>query len=278
MIQSFLDMFAWVLSFLKIPLLFIAALLVILLLFVAGFFLSHLAKGEKLPPSGRNRVKQTGLIRKIFWEAPRQFVDDLFSRESGTFGLQGLIIYTGEQGAGKTISMVRDMLLIQDTYPNCRFITNFGYRYQNRALTDWKQLLTYNNGKYGVCVGIDEIQNWFSSKQSKEFPPEMFEVITQNRKNRRTILATTQNFYQPSKDIRAQCKEVRKCLTIFNVFTIVRRQKPIFDASGEVKEWKRAGRTYCFVHSPRIRNAYDTYRVIESLAKSGFKERNRVGV
>ena len=32
-------------------------------------------------------------------------------------------------------------------------------------------------------------------------------------------------------------------------------------------------RFYSFVHTKEIREAYDTYKVIESLAKSGFKER-----
>lgn len=121
-------------------------------------------------------------------------------------------------------------------------------------------------------MGIDEIQNWFSSKQSKDFPPEMFEVVTQNRKNRRIIVATTQNFYQPAKDVRAQCSEVRKCCTFFGVFTVVHAVRPVLDSNGDVKDWKHV-RFYSFVHTKEIREAYDTYKVIESLAKSGFKER-----
>ena len=30
---------------------------------------------------------------------------------------------------------------------------------------------------------------------------------------------------------------------------------------------------YFFVHNKELRNAYDTYKVIENLKKSGFKER-----
>ena len=41
---------------------------------------------------------------------------------------------------------------------------------------------------------------------------------------------------------------------------------------GDVKDWKHV-RFYSFVHTKEIREAYDTYKVIESLAKSGFKER-----
>ena len=38
-----------------------------------------------------------------------------------------------------------------------------------------------------------------------------------------------------------------------------------------MKEWKNRG-MYFFVHNDELRNAYDTYKVIENLRKSGFKE------
>lgn len=38
-----------------------------------------------------------------------------------------------------------------------------------------------------------------------------------------------------------------------------------------MQEWKNRG-MYFFVHNKELRNAYDTYKVIENLKKSGFKE------
>lgn len=229
--------------------------------------------GKKLKRGYHKQPKKAGIIYRIFIEAPRAYVRDLFNTDPDFFKYQGLVIYTGRQGQGKTVSMIRDAMLMQEEYPLCKCITNLAYKYEDTALTDWHQLIDYKNGIYGVIVCMDEIQNWFSSKQSKDFPPEMFEVVTQNRKNRRIILATTQNFYQPAKDVRAQCSEVRKCFTLFGVFTIVHAVRPVLDSNGDVKEWKHV-RFYSFVHSPKIREAYDTYKVIESLAKSGFKERS----
>lgn len=55
-------------------------------------------------------------------------------------------------------------------------------------------LINYKNGIKGVIVLMDELQNWFSSNDSKNFPPEMLQVITQNRKNRRVILGTVKTF------------------------------------------------------------------------------------
>lgn len=232
----------------------------------------ELLDGRRLKRGYHNPPKKTSLIRQLFLEAPRAYVKDIFDTHPDFFKHQGLVIYTGRQGQGKTVSMVRDIMQMQYEYPLSKCITNFAYKHEDVALTDWRQLIDYKNGIYGVIVGIDEIQNWFSSKQSKDFPPEMFEVVTQNRKNRRIIVATTQNFYQPAKDIRAQCSEVRKCITFFGVFTVVHAVRPVLDSNGDVKEWKHV-RFYSFVHTKEIREAYDTYKVIESLAKSGFKER-----
>lgn len=272
MIKVFFNLI-WVIF--KYPVYLILILSGLWITMVVTNFIMEYVEGNKLKRGHHKNPEKVGLLRQLFLDAPRAYVKDMFDTDPDFFRPQGLVIYTGAQGHGKTISMVYDMMRMQREYPLCKCITNLAYKYEDDALTDWHQLIDYKNGIYGVIVGMDEIQNWFSSKQSKDFPPEMFEVVTQNRKNRRIIVATTQNFYQAAKDVRAQCSEVRKCLTFFGVWTIVHAVRPIMDASGDVKEWKHV-RFYSFVHSKEVREAYDTYKVIESLAKSGFKERNNV--
>ena len=56
----------------------------------------------------------------------------------------------------------------------------------------------------------------------------------------------------------------------FGCLTIVRRFEPLLDSEGKVVEFKKRG-IYFFVHDKDLRNSYDTYHVIESLSKSGFK-------
>lgn len=99
----------------------------------------------------------------------------------------------------------------------------------------------------------------------------MLQVITQNRKNRRVIMGTSQCFNRLSKPIREQATEERKCCTLFGCITIVHRVEPILDSTGEVIERKHRG-FYWFVHSDKLRDAYDTYKVIESLRESGFQD------
>lgn len=243
------------------------------------YFLADLISGKRLKkPKGLVYVKpkHKSLFRKLFFDMPRQFVSDIFDREPGFFPYQGCIIFTGRQGAGKTVALVEFMRSMQNTYPMAQVITNLGYKYENAVLDDWRPLITYKNGIFGVIAAIDEMQNWFSSNQSKDFPPEMLQVITQNRKNRRIILGTSQVFTRLSKPLREQVTEVRECHTFFGCITFVVRKEPILGAEGDVDSYKHRG-MYFFVHDQDLRDSYDTYKVIDSLAKSGFQPRQPEG-
>lgn len=229
-------------------------------------------KGERRPAGEHHNVKSPGLLKKVFILFPRQFARDFFSRPADWFRYQGVIVFTGRQGSGKTVALVEQTLRMQHEYPSCKCIGNLAYEHEDDELTDWRQLIEYKNGHRGVIVQMDEMQNWFSSNQSKNFPPELLEVITQNRKNRRVILGTSQSFNRLAKPLREQTTEVRRCLTIAGCLTVVHRVEPELNSQGEVEKWKHRG-FYWFVHTPEIRDSYDTYHVIESLAKSGFSDR-----
>lgn len=162
-------------------------------------------------------LKNHGFFKRIFIQLPRQFVCDLFDKEPDFFSYQGLIIFEGRQGSGKTMSMVQFIQSMQEEFPLALTITNFGLKTQNDELKDWHMLIDFKNDKKGVIVGMDELQNWFSSNDSKNFPPEMLGVITQNRKNRRIIVGTSQNFYLLAKAIRSQATEVRRCTTLLRL-------------------------------------------------------------
>lgn len=177
-------------------------------------------------------------------------------------------------GAGKTISMIEFARSMQKEYPRALCTTNLGYKYENTPLLDWRMLMNYKNDIFGVIVAIDELQNWFSSNDSKNFPPDMLTIITQNRKNRRIILGTSQNFYLLAKAIRSQATEVRRCSTLFGALTIVRRFEPILDSDGNVKEFKKIG-WYFFVHDKELRESYDTYKVINRFSQVGFQEKQQ---
>lgn len=275
MIEAFFSIFKIFFEFLKYPIFFILFVFCIFFFSVCINIVIQLAKGKRFPKSERKIIKKKGIIRRIFVDTPHQFVIDMFEREPDFFPYQGLIIFEGRQGAGKTIGMVEFAMRMQNECPKSKVITNLAYKYENNKLKDWRMLMNYKNGHYGVIVAMDELQNWFSSNDSKNFPPEMLGVITQNRKNRRIILGTSQNFYLLAKAIRSQATEVRRCTTLLGCLTIVRRFEPILDSEGIVVEWKKRG-MYFFVHDKKLRESYDTYKVIENLSKSGFKEQSIV--
>lgn len=271
MLSMFWSMIRVFVDFLKYPLYFVLICILLILISCAFYYVKGLLKGKRVPKGNRRRLVKPSLLKKIFILMPKQYIEDLFSRPADFFPYEGMIIFEGRQGSGKTISMVRYMKDLQYEFPDALCTTNLAYTEENKPLKTWTMLIDYKNGYKGVIVAMDELQNWFSSNDSKNFPPEMLSLITQNRKNRRIILGTSQNFYLLAKAIRSQATEVRRCATYFGCLTVVRRLEPILDSEGNVIEWKKRG-VYCFVHDKELRDSYNTWKVIENLRKSGFKE------
>lgn len=268
----FKDIIGVFLGFLKVPFLIIIAILVFFIILIFLNIIINLIRGERFPKgTSKQVVKRRNILQKLFIDFPKRFVDDMFERDPDFFPYQGLIIFEGRQGNGKTISAIQCARQMQKEYSRAKCITNLNYRYEDNELNHWSKLIDYKNGIFGVIAVLDETQNWFSSNQSKNFPPEMLQVITQNRKNRRVILGTAQNFYLLAKAIRSQTTEVRRCTTFFGCLTLVRKFEPILDSEGNVQEFKKRG-WYFYVHDKDLRESYDTYHVINSLKESGFKD------
>lgn len=269
------DMFAQImgifLSIFKIPFIVVFGFIGYYFAAVLFWYMVRWLKGDRIKRGSVRRMKPRSLFMRLFWDAPRRYVDDIYNREPDFFRPQGLIIFTGRQGNGKTSALMQYAIDVLDTYPKAKCLSNTKFAYQDEKLLHWKQLINYKNGHKGIVVIMDELQNWFGSNQSRNFPPEMLGVITQNRKNRRVILGTAQNFYLLAKAIRSQCTEIRQCMTLAGVLTIVVKREPIIDNDGDVKDLKYRG-MYCFVHSDRLRNSYDTWSVVDALSESGFQE------
>lgn len=210
---------------------------------------------------------------KLFIQFPKQFWTNYYNKKIGSFSEHGIIIFTGRQGQGKTLAETKYLMDMQYKYPNVKVCTNYGYKFEDEVIDDWKKLVDYNNGEHGVICAIDECQNWFSSAQSRNFPPRMLATVTQNRKNRRVIIMSSHFFTNVSKPIRLHCTEVRSCRTFLGCFTVVHRQIPLLDSEGNVIKMRSKG-WYSFVHSPELYNAYDTYKVIQNLSEAGFKDDN----
>lgn len=258
---------------------FICLISLVVVYFLALYLVVHwsVRKFEGLPQFEKVVKKKLDnpLWYQLFIQLPVQYFYDLIHRDPNIFKPQGIIIFEGPQGSGKTMSLMHYATQLKYLYPLAKILSNTAFTLSNLDLKHWKQLCNYSNGEHGVICIIDELQNWFSCKDSKNFPPEMLAVVTQNRKNRRIILGTAQNFYMLAKDIRTQCSEVRKTITLFGCFCVVVKLKPVFNSAGDVEKYKYRG-FYTYVQTKELRDSYDTYSVIERLSESGFQNREVV--
>lgn len=275
MINSFISLFFKLLSFFKWPVIVIVCIVLFFWILIRIFLLVEMKKTGMKPKKAKHSHKKvkTPVLKRIFYQFPKIMAHDILTREPDAFPYQGIYIFEGDQGDGKSIALVEMTRRMQLEYPDVKCVTNFDYSYEDEQLTHWSQLIDFSNGIYGVICNIDEVQNWLSCQDSKNFPPEMLETVTQNRKNRRFIGGTCQRYYMMAKHMRTQCREVRSCKTFFNCVTFVCRKKPIYDSEGCIKTYRFLG-MYWFVHTVELRESYDTYKQIKRLVESGITPKN----
>ena len=249
----------------------------ILLCAVAPFFFSTLMfciyyrkRGIKRIKDERGKFKRHCKLRRLFIDFPKQYAHDLMTIDPNTFREYGMHLLCGEQGSGKTTLMAYLIRKYKTIYPRVKVRSNFSCTMQDYSLTSWEELTLDTNGIFGEIDCIDEIQNWFSSNQSKNFPPDMLTIITQQRKVRRCILATSQIFTRVAKPIRENTYLMYYPFTAFGCITFVRVYKPILDEQGGLKE-KKLKKFFFFVHDEELRSMFDSYKTICSLTSSGFK-------
>lgn len=191
----------------------------------------------------------------------------------------GMRVYSGRQGSGKTMGLVEALARARDQYPKAIIVTNFDCKYAHKRLNSLKDLLKLRNGEDGIIFAIDEMQNEFSSKASKDFPENLLETITQQRKQRIAIWCTSQVFSRLAKPLREQSYEVCMCRTWLGRLTRIRCYDAMdymeyMESTNDDKR-RRAPkkRTHWFVQTDALRESYDTYTVIERLSRKGFTEK-----
>lgn len=218
--------------------------------------------------------RKQGIFYKLFM-IPYMVGYTIGHSDPNTFKPHGVIMFEGRQGCGKSSAMFKYALDLKEQFPLCKIICNTSFDYSDKRLNSWEDMLTERNGTNGLVCILDETQQWFNSKQSKDFPPECLSYITQLRKERKIVLGTCQQFYMVSKDIRTQVSELRRCRCFLGCFNVVIRTRPIIDSAGEIVKYQFLG-FYTFVQNNKLRNCYDTYETVTNLAKSGFQEKSKV--
>lgn len=243
----------------------------IFVMMIVFFIQYRFIKKMVVPVSEYEKLKMPGFFKKLLYHFPKTFIDDMFNRDPDEFREYGLHMFCGEQGSGKTTAIIELLMRMKARYPRSKIRTNMNVAFEDGKIDHWKELVHNENGIYGQVEVLDEIQTWFSSLQSKDFPPEMITEISQQRKQRKMIVGSAQVFSRIAKPIREQTTFVYCPMTLFGCMTIVRVSKPQF-WDDEEQRFKKFIRTYFFVHTKELRNAFDTYLKIEKYNKEGFKE------
>lgn len=267
--EGFFKVLSGIFSILKWVLIPILIILAIWFLFYLGFHVKHIFIDKIKPKKSFKIPKKPGILKRIFWLFPRRLSLDVLLSDPYEFKEFGLHMICGEQGAGKTITLVYLLQEWKKKYPKLKIYTNMDYKYQDGSLTHWRELVSRTNGKYGVVEVIDEIQTWFNSMESKDFPVEMLTEISQQRKQRKCVVGTAQVFSRIAKPIREQTHFVYMPITVAGCLTIVRRAKAV-DWDNEKQQFKRYYGLFFFVHNDELRNSFDTFKKIERYKTVGF--------
>lgn len=222
--------------------------------------------------------------------------DDLAARKDPTFFWPtGTQVYVGRQGSGKTISAVYHAHKLKNRYPALIIVTNLlltsmsPVHYKTKEdlrqvianldpqteyiyFQDMDQLalalVEVNNGFLGVLYLIDEIHIYFNALDSKNIPMFVFTEISQQRKQRKAIIGTSQLFMRMAKPFREQCDNIIMCNTMLGILTVQRAYDGMTleqDYDGSLTGHRR--KMGWFFHRRKTRDLYDTYQKVVSGAE-----------
>ena len=249
-----------------------------------------------------------------------KFKIDFIRSHPNYFNPDGLMVFCGSQGSGKTLSAVQYCIKCLDKYEESIFCSNveikeypinchykfstyidngiektkteyytlvsnqlvrtvISYYQDGEQVSEIKKfdvigfngriVIEYNgldclkelqNGELGVLYLIDEIHLEFNSLESKNIPIEIMIEVSQQRKQRKHIVGTSQVYMRMAKPLREQIKNVAICRNFFKVFQLNRL---IDGETAHEENGKLAFDTQRYIfwfHTTKLYRSYDTYK------------------
>jgi len=205
----------------------------------------------------------------------------------GYMHAEGTMIYVGPQGSGKTLSAVRYLLALMEQYPKAIVCTNIeltdfpfnahldpeathGWAYNkgvepedNRPIVEYVGLdcLKFLMNDYqGVIYLIDELHLELNSLESRNIDINVMIEISQQRKQRKHIIGTSQEFMRLAKPLREQVRDIVLCRCLFGRMQsnrLLDGATAVETSGGHVDAVIR--KKSFFWHTPAMYKAYDTY-------------------
>lgn len=188
----------------------------------------------------------------------------------------GVYCFCGRQGSGKTLSAVRlinniyqdykDVYLVTNVDVNTDVLKNIPKENVIKFERFYQIFFTYNKP---VIFFIDEAHILFNSLHSRDTDLNLFQVISQNRKQQRIFILTSQVFNRLEKFMKEQIHTVITCDTYFHFLTHCVVYTDFEKDRDELVGKKSFGAFY--THNKNVHyNMYDTYQVISFDRESPF--------
>lgn len=205
-----------------------------------------------------------GSLKPHFLVDSLKYKRDFKKQHPEYFDPEGLMVFCGPQGSGKTLSAVQYCKKILERYPGCKFVTNV----KIEGLSPDVEVIEYDgihtlsevtNGYEGVLYLIDEIHLEFNSLESKSISIEEMTEFAQQRKQRKHIVGTSQVFMRMAKPLREQVKRVVFCQ---NFFGLIQCNIEIDGTTATEKDGvlnAEVRGNYYWFHTPDLYRSYDTY-------------------
>lgn len=200
---------------------------------------------------------------RVYWDTfPKKWVKP----KKGQFPT-GSRVYKGYQGSGKSLSMVKYALDVSKAYPDCKIFSNMIIRgIKNFVLiendADLKRALAFRNGDRGVLILLDEAHLYFGKKGG--IPLDVLTAISQQRKDRKRLVFSSQIWEELDISLRKQVKEIVSCRCFFGLLqfnTISDGETLSYDKLQGAYVAKKI-RTEVFKHNLELYQSYDTYQKI----------------
>lgn len=222
----------------------------------------------------------------------------------GYFEPIGTMIFCGDQGAGKTLSAVNYVYQLREKYPFAILVTNVAlkdypfnttYKYDSETnkteyfnclgepiifdreghfpegtTIEWDGLdsLKYiNNGYFGVIYLIDELHLELNSLESKNIDIDVMTEISQQRKQRKHIIGTSQRYMRLAKPLREQIFNVVICKCFFKWL----QYNKVIDGESTVEKDGKLHfdikKRIFWIHKNKYYDRYDTFAKMKRLNK-----------
>lgn len=192
------------------------------------------------------------------------------------FDPEGLLVFSGPQGSGKTLSAVQYCKKILEQYPAALFCSNVAIKgLENRTIEyrGIESLSDLENGYNGVLYLIDEIHLEWNSLESKNISIEEMTEFAQQRKQRKHIVGTSQVFMRLAKPLREQVRQVVLCRSFARYVQINTLIDGTTAHEDDGKLVCDSAGSYIWFHSPALYDSYDTYAKMHRYSKE-WRERS----